>query len=679
MPLEESYIVRICGAREYETAGVGFWVGPKHVLTLGPVLGRIGSATIFVEGVSGQPGRVQASQVDHREILAGGLPVVLTLLEVSEGVLRANVPRLQEGLFEGGLIHAPGFPDTVQVLWDSGMVTRTSSGDYIIEWRGLGHRIGYAGAPGISGDDGSVVGIVFPAQLLGQSTPSRLIPISAVIEGWPRLSEVSPFLSQEEVAEGQAYSRASGSEVSPAAFADLDAEYKPFPSFSEWEGISVNTVRLDRYSAQLQDRGTLHAGSLERAIEIVRRAAAVESGAIEDLYQTDRGFTMTIATQNAMWEAKLNDKGQKARSLIEAQLAAYEKILTMTKEEWPITEAAIRDLQATVCQGQETFRALTEVGFQELELRKGVYKALPNHVRTREGSSHSYAPVDVTPVEMHRFCQEIESEAFQAAHPILQASYAHYALVAIHPFSDGNGRTARALSSIFTYRSSRVPVLIFTDKKESYFNALAEADAGNFQTFVDFMLERVLDGVQMAIPFLAMSQKPSLGELVSDINALYVTRGGFSQEEVDAAGIRLLQAFEQELKAAQANVTSGNIEWGMALNSGSLGAPPPGYRAPAGPQVLNLNVMTKHPANAAASARITVYVPRDCAGDDDVKIQASLANSNLGKTLLEARITSLMPEPDAQTRVRLQALAEDTLSTLLSQALPTARTNIGRG
>jgi Fic family protein len=54
---------------------------------------------------------------------------------------------------------------------------------------------------------------------------------------------------------------------------------------------------------------------------------------------------------------------------------------------------------------------------------------------------------------MERFVREISSPEFAAAHPIIQAAFAHYVLVAIHPFADGNGRVARALGVLFGWQS----------------------------------------------------------------------------------------------------------------------------------------------------------------------------------------------------------------------------------
>jgi Fic family protein len=96
---------------------------------------------------------------------------------------------------------------------------------------------------------------------------------------------------------------------------------------------------------------------------------------------------------------------------------------------------------------------------------------------------------------MARLVGELRSDAFLAANPVLQAAYAHYGLVVIHPFADGNGRVARALASAFTYRAISMPIVILSEQKNAYLNALEGADNGDYQVFVDFMLARSLERV----------------------------------------------------------------------------------------------------------------------------------------------------------------------------------------
>ena len=56
----------------------------------------------------------------------------------------------------------------------------------------------------------------------------------------------------------------------------------------------------------------------------------------------------------------------------------------------------------------------------------------------------------------------------------------HHELTVIHPFCDGNGRTARAFMNFQLIRYGFPPVYIDLDDKAEYLNALADADsAGN--------------------------------------------------------------------------------------------------------------------------------------------------------------------------------------------------------
>src|SRR5215216_1759312 len=89
----------------------------------------------------------------------------------------------------------------------------------------------------------------------------------------------------------------------------VDASYRPFPSFVEWSKSHVDTSRWDRYTAELKHQKEKAPGLISRALEIVKRAAAVDTGAIEGLYETDRGFTFSVAMQAAHWEAALAEKG----------------------------------------------------------------------------------------------------------------------------------------------------------------------------------------------------------------------------------------------------------------------------------------------------------------------------------------------------------------------------------
>lgn len=61
---------------------------------------------------------------------------------------------------------------------------------------------------------------------------------------------------------------------------------------------------------------------------------------------------------------------------------------------------------------------------------------------------------------MQHFVQWLNSEKALSMHPVKYAALAHYKLVHIHPFTDGNGRTSRLLMNTILMRSGYPPVII---------------------------------------------------------------------------------------------------------------------------------------------------------------------------------------------------------------------------
>lgn len=63
-------------------------------------------------------------------------------------------------------------------------------------------------------------------------------------------------------------------------------------------------------------------------------------------------------------------------------------------------------------------------------------------------------------------------------HPVELAAEAHYQLVTIHPFVDGNGRTARLLMNLILIQNGYTPALIRKRDRMKYISALENAQLG---------------------------------------------------------------------------------------------------------------------------------------------------------------------------------------------------------
>ncbi len=67
----------------------------------------------------------------------------------------------------------------------------------------------------------------------------------------------------------------------------------------------------------------------------------------------------------------------------------------------------------------------------------------------------------------------------------------HHKLVYIHPFFDGNGRTARLAMNLILMRNGYPLSIILKQDRKKYYNVLAKADAGQYAPLVNFIAQSV--------------------------------------------------------------------------------------------------------------------------------------------------------------------------------------------
>lgn len=107
----------------------------------------------------------------------------------------------------------------------------------------------------------------------------------------------------------------------------------------------------------------------------------------------------------------------------------------------PIGEEVIKQIQAYVV------RDIPSQG------SPGVYKIKPNEIVDNTTRKRVYLPP--SPSDTPRLMSDLSAwlnQGRRAFHPVIAAGVAHLELAAIHPFDNGNGRTARALADLVLYR-----------------------------------------------------------------------------------------------------------------------------------------------------------------------------------------------------------------------------------
>lgn len=154
----------------------------------------------------------------------------------------------------------------------------------------------------------------------------------------------------------------------------------------------------------------------------------------------------------------------------------------------PIDEGTVRQLHARI-----VARSRPEIG--------GVYSPYPRRV----AGSMAVFP---NPARVPGLMQEFGSFLAQSMAVPEVAFEAHFRLAAIHPFSDGNGRTARLLMNLLLIRGGYPPVAVRPEDRNPYLESLEQGSVtGELTPFqllmhgrLDATLEQYLDVVRQALP-----------------------------------------------------------------------------------------------------------------------------------------------------------------------------------
>lgn len=139
-------------------------------------------------------------------------------------------------------------------------------------------------------------------------------------------------------------------------------------------------------------------------------------------------------------------------------------------------------------------------------------------------------PVKV-PALMDGFFNWLHSK--NTEHPAKIAADTHFKLVSIHPFSDGNGRTARLLMNVLLLQSGYPPALIRKNDRDLYLDSLEKAQlTGQFEDYykviyraINRSLDIYLDAVEGKSPRITEIKKRLLkiGELAKETGETLAT------------------------------------------------------------------------------------------------------------------------------------------------------------
>lgn len=213
------------------------------------------------------------------------------------------------------------------------------------------------------------------------------------------------------------------------------------------------------------------------------------------------GSTITELENQIMFDHGVSLKGKsiEEQSMNLDLKAAYEKAIELAKQHKPITIDMLISLSAHVMKntGKEYNTALGNFSSARGELR------LLNV--TAGVGGRSYMNYSKVPAKLAEFCEKLNSERAKAStmtvNELYQMSFdAHYNLVTIHPWADGNGRMARLVMNMLQFEFGLIPTKILKEDKEEYIKALVVTrEDDNLDIFRGFMTSMMEQNLQNEI------------------------------------------------------------------------------------------------------------------------------------------------------------------------------------
>ncbi|MCO6449320.1 MAG: Fic family protein [Caldilineales bacterium] len=226
-------------------------------------------------------------------------------------------------------------------------------------------------------------------------------------------------------------------------------------------------VQIDEKRAELARRRPLSTSEAARLREYFD---------VEWTYQSNRieGSTLTRQETLVVLQHGMTVGGKPLVEHLEAvnHKRAIDHVERLAAQDTPLTEDDIRALHRLVLHGIDDEQA-------------GVYRQRQVFIA---GSAFVPPSPQAVPGRMRELADWMQQTAI---HPVERAARAHFWLVDIHPFVDGNGRVARLLMNLLLLQAGYPIAILRADDRAAYYAALEQGHEGRLDDFLLFVAAAV--------------------------------------------------------------------------------------------------------------------------------------------------------------------------------------------
>ncbi|MEC0226171.1 Fic family protein [Paenibacillus alba] len=242
----------------------------------------------------------------------------------------------------------------------------------------------------------------------------------------------------------------------------------------------MNFTKIDLLKNELDKLRPLPSAAVRNLEQVYRVEWTYNSNAIE-------GNTLTLLETKMVLEEGLTIGGKKLREHFEVinHSEAISYVQDVVSRNIELSEYVIKSIHHLVLKNIDDENA-------------GRYRLINVMI---SGSQHTPPHFAVLSEKMEQLIQWYDEQK-DKLHPVELAAEFHFRFVYIHPFSDGNGRTARLLMNLILMNYGYPPAIVkaANEARLKYYETLEIASAGNdLEPFVQLISVCVEDSLQKYI------------------------------------------------------------------------------------------------------------------------------------------------------------------------------------
>jgi len=221
-------------------------------------------------------------------------------------------------------------------------------------------------------------------------------------------------------------------------------------------------IRILDKKRRLDRKSPLPKTAVAKLLSEIRLQHTFHSNAIE-------GNTLTLSETRLVLEEGITVSQKPLKDYIEAKTnaEAFDLVEKLAKKSRKIDHVVIQEIHEILMKG----------------LIEDAGKYRTQNVRI-VGASKTPPDYSKVPGVMDKLLGSLKNTNTE---PVTTAALFHHGFVAIHPFSDGNGRMARLLTNLLLMQKGYPPIVLRNDDRPKYYRYLRAADSDNLAPFTNFI------------------------------------------------------------------------------------------------------------------------------------------------------------------------------------------------